>query len=442
MLLGRVKIVVLGLCLAIPFNFALAQSSDDFFQAGVTAATAGEYQQALVEFKKARRTGMSTPALKYNLAVAYYRTGQYEQARLIYVGLSNDPSLEQLAYFNLGLIANKQKKSAASIRWFRRAYRHAGDSRSSQQIRTLAATALKRLGTSGTRVRQNRKWSVRLSTALASDSNVTLANDELVGVTRQSDTYMGFSANGGKWLKGRGDQGVRLTLGANLQQYDKLGENDFARLQVGMARYDLLGRWEMRFAGGWDEIYFSGSEYQRVIGVEVRGHRDLPNDRQLRLRYALGRIQATDAVFDYLDGWRQQARVAIRQRRGGNTLRAYYQLEVNDRQDRVGTIEPFSSYSPTRHSLRLTSGWRYSNGWRLRLDGRYRYSLYGGRNELTDGTRIRRADKQFRVSARVSWRVARHWGVSAGYYFTTNDSNIGRKSYDRSLIKLGLSWNY
>ncbi len=239
-----------------------------------------------------------------------------------------------------------------------------------------------------------------------------------------------------------GDRGVRLTLGANLQQYSTLGENDFARLQAGVARYDLLGRWEMRFAGGWDEVYFSGSEYQRVIGVDVRGFRALSKDRQLRLRYKLNRIQATDAIFDYLDGWRQQVRVAIRQRRGGNTLRAYYQLEVNDRQDRMGTIEPFSSYSPTRHSLRLTSWWRYGNGWRLWLDGRYRYSLYDGRNVLADGTRIRREDKQFRVSTRVEWRMAQHWGVSVGYYFTTNNSNIDRKGYDRSLFMLGLGWNY
>ncbi len=442
MSLVRVKVVVLGLCLVIPFHFALAQTPGDFFQAGVQAATAGEYKQALAEFKKARRAGMNTPVLKYNLAVAYYRTGQYEQARLIYVELSNEPSLEQLAYFNLGLIANKQKNSAAATRWFRRAYRHVGNDRSAQRIRTLAATALKRLGASGTRTRQDRRWSARLSTSLASDSNVTLVNDELAGVTSQSDTYVDFSANGGRWLKGRGDRGVRLTLGANLQQYSTLGENDFARLQAGVARYDLLGRWEMRFAGGWDEVYFSGSEYQRVIGVDVRGFRALSKDRQLRLRYKLNRIQATDAIFDYLDGWRQQVRVAIRQRRGGNTLRAYYQLEVNDRQDRMGTIEPFSSYSPTRHSLRLTSWWRYGNGWRLWLDGRYRYSLYDGRNVLADGTRIRREDKQFRVSTRVEWRMAQHWGVSVGYYFTTNNSNIDRKGYDRSLFMLGLGWNY
>lgn len=436
-------LVVLSLCV---IATASADAGKDNFDHGIKAAATGDYAAALQYFKKAQQAGLDTAALKYNLGVSYYKLGQYESARKFFLELTNVPTFEQLAYFNLGLIANKQKDEAAAIRWFQRAYRGL----SSEKIRKLSAVALDRLGVTARNTRRSPPgWMGVVSSSLTYDSNVLLANNDLVGVTSESDTAVNVSAFAGRWLKGNMNNGVRITLGANLRKYSKLNQNDDSQLSAVVLRYDRLGDWKMRLGGGWDEIYFNGSEYQRLVSADVRGRKDLSQSNQLRLRYKLSRILATDAVFDYLDGWRQQFRVGLRQQHESVKIRYYYQLELNNRQDRYGTSLPFTSYSPTRHTLRATGWWTLNNQWNTRLDARFRYSDYNKANvRLVGGvnTNEHREDSQVRLSARISRQFEKRWDVHAQYSFTRNDSTIDSiaesRSYDRSVIDAGVSWSF
>lgn len=436
-------LVVLSLCVVAT---ASANAGKENFDHGIKAAAAGDYAAALQYFKKAQQAGLDTPALKYNFGVSYYKLGQYESARKFFLELTNVPTFEQLAYFNLGLVANKQKDEAAAIRWFQRAYRDL----SSEKIRKLSAVALDRLGVTARKTRRSPPgWMGVVSSSLAYDSNVLLANNDLVGVTSESDTAVNFSTFAGRWLKGNMNNGVRMTLGAHMRKYSKLSQNDDGQLGAVVLRYDRLGDWKMRLGGSWDEIYFNGSEYQRIISADVRGRKDLSKSNQLRLRYKLSRILATDAVFDYLDGWSQQFRVGLRQQHELVKTRYYYQLELNNRQDRYGTSLPFTSYSPTRHTLRATGWWTLNNQWNARLDARFRYSDYNKANiRLVGGnnTNEHREDSQVRLSARISRLFEKRWDVHAQYSFTRNDSTIDSiaesRSYDRSVIDAGVSWSF
>jgi hypothetical protein len=116
-----------------------------------------------------------------------------------------------------------------------------------------------------------------------------------------------------------------------------------------------------------------------------------------------------------------------------------YSTLTGNSKDRTGTIDPFISYSPTRHTLRATAWWRLAGNWRTRLDGRYRYSRYNADNELAGNIFERREDSQLRLSARVSRKFDRQWDVALQYTQTNNDSNLDRKSYDRSVVKLAVS---
>lgn len=417
-----------------------AATGQDYFKAGIQASTQGNDADALQQFMKAEKMGLSTPSLKYNMAVSYYRLQQYESARKIFLKLTDVPAFEQVAYFNLGLVANKQKDERAAIRWFQRAYRDV----SNKKIRRLAEVALKRLGVSAKKTwRFDPTWTGFISSSLAHDSNVALVNDSLLGVTNQSDTVVDLTASAGRWLKGGISHGVRMLLGANLQRYSKLSQNDYSQLSARVLRYDRLSDWKMRIGGSWDEIYFNGSEYQRIVSADVRGWKTLSKENRLQLRFKLSRIQATDALFDYLDGWRYQLRAGLQQRYGQDRVRYYYQLETNNRRDRsVGTVDPFISYSPMRHTLRATGWWGLSDKWRARLDARYRYSRYNDPNELAGSIFVRREDNQVRLSARVSRKLDRRWETDVQYIFTNNDSSIDRKSYDRSVVKAGVSWSF
>jgi tetratricopeptide (TPR) repeat protein len=436
-------LVVLSLCVVAT---ASADAGKDHFDHGIKASAAGDYAAALQYFKKAQQAGLDTAALKYNLGVSYYKLGQYESARKFFLELTNVPTFEQLAYFNLGLIANKQKDEAAAIRWFQRAYRDL----SSEKIRKLSAVALDRLGVTARKTRRSPPgWTGAVSSSLTYDSNVLLANNDLVGVTSKSDTAVNVSAFGGRWLKGNMNNGVRMTLGANLRKYSKLNQNDDSQLSAGVLRYDRLGDWKMRLGGGWDEVYFNGSEYQRIVSADVRGLKDLSQSNQLRLRYKLSRILATNAGYNYLDGWRQQFRVGLRQQHESVKIRYYYQLELNDREDRVYSGNLFTSYSPTRHTLRATGWWSLNDQWNARLDARFRYSDYNKANiRLVGGANKeeQREDSQVRLSARISRQFEKRWDVHAQYTFTRNDSTIDSiaesNSYDRSVIDAGVRWSF
>ncbi len=444
---NRVVIKCSGLCWCVILGLLMmananADFGQDYFNAGIQASNKKDYSVALRYFKKARQAGMDTAVLNYNMAVSYYRLREYENARRIFLALTDVRAFEQRAYFNLGLVANKQKDEAAAVRWFQRAHRNTD----SKQIQAVAKEALNRLGSSPRKVRRVAPgWTGFISSSLAYDSNVTLVNDDLLGVTNQDDTAMDVSASAARWLKGNINNGVRMSLSASLQKYSKLSRNDYAQLNARVMRYDRLGDWKMRIRGSWNEIYFDAREYQRIVGIDVRSRKELSEKNQLHLLYKLSRIQATDAVFDYLDGWRHQLRAGIQLREGKNRMRYYYQLELNDRRDFIrkvpdtNDINSWVSYSPTRHTVRVTGWWALNKDWDARLDTRYRYGRYNDSNVLDGRVTSRREDSQIRLSARISRKFSRRWTVSGQYTYTNNDSNIDQRSYERSIVQVGVT---
>ena len=445
MLFRKVKTIFTGLVLGFMLmgpTFVLAEPGMNYFNQGIKAAKSGDYRAALAQFQKAKNAGLDNLALQYNFGVTYYKLGKFEKAKKAISGLTGTDKYEQLAYYNLGLIANKQKDKAASIAWFQRAFRTG----KSDKVKILSREALKRLGaTPRSMQKAKKKWTGLLSASFASDSNVTLVNEDLAGTTSQSDTSMILSAYGANWLTGGRDGGARLFLRGYLQNYSSQTTYNYAQFGAGVARYDRLASWYTRVGGLWDETNLGGSSYQRILSAEVRGRKYLSKDSQLRLRYKFSQVDVTDPVYEYLGGTRQQVRMGMRTRMKNSRYRAYYQLELNDRDDfenPAGTTYLFKSYSPTRHTIRVTAWWDISSIWKLRLDGRHRISQYNDDNILASSATENRKDTQTRLSARLSKQLAKNTQLEVKYTVTNNDSSIDSESYDRSLVMLGLTWKY
>ncbi len=445
MLYKNIKSVFSVLFLSITFlssSFVFAQSAMDSFSQGVKAADSGKYESALQHFEKAKKAGLDSAGLNYNIGVAYYKLGQYESAKKVFTALTKVKEYQQLTYFNLGLVANKQKDKAASIKWFQRAFRTG----KSDKVKILAREALKRLGAAPRRMsKPKKKWTGLLSTSFVSDSNVTLVNEDLAGVTSQSDTSMILSAYGANWLTGGRTGGTRLFLRGYLQNYGSQTTYNYTQFGAGIARYDRLANWYTRVGGFWDETNLGGSSYQRILSADIRGRKNLSKDSQLRLRYKYSQINASDPVYDYLGGSRQQVRLGVQTRLKSSRYRTYYQLELNDRddyEDPAGTTYLFKSYSPTRHTFRVTAWWDISSSWKLRLDGRHRTSQYNDDNILASSATESRKDTQTRLSARLSKQLGKNTHLEMTYAVTNNNSSIDSESYDRNLVKLGLTWKY
>ncbi len=426
----------------------LAGEVGDSFSRGVGAANTGDYENALNHFLRARELGLDKPVLDYNLGVAYYRLDRYGDARKIFTRLLAAPKFTHLAYFNLGLIANKVGDEHSASDWFLRTYQHSTDA----SLKALSAKALKRLGTdvkkspakklkrlgTGVRKKPTKKWSGFVAANADYDSNVKQANEDLVGVVGESDTSFEIMGVGNYWLRGGRKDGVRLSFGANVQKYQTLNNYDFSQLHLGLSRFGRLGEWRMRFTGSWHESYLGGDNYQRIFGGEARGRYGLGDGKYLRLRYRLNYITATDAVFEALDGWRHQLRAGMQVSMGRHRLRSYYQLEVNDRNDRDNGIR-FTSFSPTRHAVRAIASLRLDARWRMRLDARYRYSVYNDPSDISGAGSITRVDNQIRLGARLGRGFARYWEVEGQYDYYDNNSNVDVYSYKRSVISLGIN---
>jgi tetratricopeptide (TPR) repeat protein len=439
----KMKAGLLGICLLGFTSVALAQTAEDYFDQGVKASEQGKHKSALNFFQKARKAGMKKMSLDYNQAVSYYRLGQYEQARKLFSRLIDSKDFEQLAYFNLGLIANKQKDEKVAVRWFQRAYNSGED----QKVRALAATALERLGAKPKRLSSKKSsWRGLASTSFVSDSNVNLATDE-INQASKSDTSIELYASANQWLKGNRKDGLRLKLDVTSQTYSTETQYNYLQLSAGLTRYGQLGAWQTRFTGKWDEINIDGSSYERILNAIAYGHTNLSNDKQLRLHYRLSRIVATDSGTattlgnDYLDGVRHQFRAGIQKRYGEKRVRAYYQLELNDRDDFDEAGYLFQSYSPTRHTLKVIGYFSVAN-WDARVDGRYRTSSYSDANEVSSGVFEKREDKQLRLSARLIREIAKNMEFEGRYTYTDNNSNLNTYDYDRSVIQAGLNWRF
>ncbi len=413
-----------------------ADSAQEYFSQGVKAASAGDYKSALTGFLQAREQGMDKPVLDYNLGVAYYRLGRYPEARKVFTRLLKKPRFTPVAYFNLGLIANKTGDDRSAIDWFLRAYQNTED----EKLKALAATALKRLGVDVENSPVTKKWSGFAAVNVGHDSNVKLANEDLVGVFGESDSSLEIMGVGNYWLRGGREDGVRLSFSANVQKYQSLSNYDFSQFQLGLSRFGRLAGWGMRFTGSWNESYLGGNNYQRIFGGETRGRYGLGNGKYLRLRYRLNYITATGTAFESLEGWRHQLRAGMQLKQGAHHLRVYYQLDLNDRSDRMRATG-FTSFSPTRHALRALAYLRLGGKWKGRLDARYRFSGY---NDATTDTAVvaspvTREDTQLRLGARVGRSFARYWDVEGQYIYYDNSSNIAVNSYKRSVVSLGIS---
>lgn len=413
---------------------ALAGEASDSFSRGVKVANTDDYKNALKHFLQARKQGLEKPALDYNLGVAYYRLGRYGEAHEAFTRLVKAPKFTHLAYFNLGLIANKTGNTRSANNWFLRTYHNTTD----RNLKALSAKALKRLGIDVKEIPTMKKWSGFVTANAGYDSNVKQANEDLVGVVGESDNSFEIMGVGNYWLRGGREEGVRLSFSADVQKYQTLNNDDFSQFHLGLSRFGRLGNWRMRFTGSWHESYLGGNNYQRIFSGEARGRHGLGDNKYLHLRYRLNYITATDTVFEALDGWRHQLRAGIQVSQERHRFRGYYQLELNDRNDRDSGTR-FTSFSPTRHAVRGIASLRLNTRWQARLDARYRYSAYNDPSDISGVGIISRVDKQIRLGARLGRSFTRQWEIEGRYNYYDNRSNIDAYSYKRSVIFLGIN---
>lgn len=419
------------LLFAFPWHAARAQApAMQEFEQGFNASRAGNHTAALHAFLEARRAGMDTPALRYNLGVTYYRLGRYAEAEREFQALARDAAWAGLAHYNLALTAQRMGRTSQAVEHFERAYRAADE----PKLRTLAATALERLG----RVPEPPRTGALISLAAGYDSNATLSPDaETVGLSDQHDLFLEALAAASHRLTGGAAGGSYVHGGLLLRKYVDLDRYDQAGFRAGLSYETVSGRWQNGVGAYVEQIYVEDERLQQAGILELRARRLLAGGAGLRARYQFAHIDG-GRDFGYLDGWQQRLGLETGFSLARSQLRLGYELELNDRSDFAQGAE-FLSYSPTRHTFAATLAWPDVRGWRTEARAEYRLSRYKDPDRLDGGTRVvTREDDRLGVGLRAARAATSAWRPFLDYAYYRNESNVHTHDYNRHQVMLGV----
>lgn len=428
---GRVVVVSLFLSVVPTQPVGAATYEAQAFDQGVRAFRAGYYHAALESFLDARRAGLDTPGLRYNIGVTYYRLQRYPDAEQEFQALARDPEWAALAHYNLGLTAQRMGREQQAFEHYERAHRMTVD----RNLLILAATAIERLGRAPLLPRTR---TVLASLAAGHDSNVTLSsNGEAVGISDRSDFFVDALATANQPLNGTPTRGTHAHGALFLRKYTSLDQFDVLGMRLGLSRDADSGRWQSAVGGYLDLIYVDGDRLQHAATLDIQASRRLDAGRDVRGRYQLGRINGGGG-FEYLDGWQHRFSVDGGFALAPAALRVGYQLEYDDRKD-LQQGSDFLSYSPTRHSLFAGVSWPGVGGWRTDARGEYRTSRYNDPHRLDGGTReVTREDDRYGIDLRASRRLTALRRVFIDYSYYRNNSNLGAYDYNRHQVLVGV----
>ncbi len=411
------------------------EEPDDSFRLGLQAFRGGDYQTALHLFERARRQGLNRPALDYNLGVSYYKLKDYPQSRSAFLRATEHASTAPLALYNLGLVDLRLGDKQAASNWFREVRRIAQDER----LQGLAERMLAKLEDRPLPAESEADqtwWLTSVSLNAGYDDNLIDPSDQ--SGSEEGDVFYELFALASGTLTGTDHDGIRLDLSLFANRHQEIDAYDMNVLRGGLSGVKPLGLWQGRMGIELERSTLGDEDYLAGTHLLVSTER-IFDDKRLRLRYRATRFTALEERYNPLEGQRYQIDADLRRKIDRQRYwRIAYQLELNEREDLAGSTT-FTSYSPTRHNLRLSGEIPLSPAWTLGGDLRYRVSRYNDDNRSNDGGTERREDLQLQAGLKLRYELTRNWEALFEYNYTNNDSSIDSYDYDRNLYLFGIS---
>ncbi len=406
------------------------------FTNGNAAFAHGDYEGALEQYLLARRAGLKSPALTYNLGVTYYHLRRYADASDEFSALTRDKNSAAAAYYNLGLIDLQRDRHGSAREHFRQALANSP----SDSLKGLIEAARQRL-----RPEKQSRGIALLAISGGYDDNVTFTSDaDLVGVSDNQDTFADLLAGGRYLLAGDARNGLRLEGGAYLRQYADISRFNQQAARLGLARTWRTKRWKTALGGHGDLIYLDGERFETLGTATAQATRVFGDGSELWLRYRASRIDGGQG-YEQLSGWRQRARAQLSfPWREKGRFKLGYEYEWNDRDDLQNGVE-FSSLSPMRHALYAEAATSLAERWRLSLRGEYRHSRYADPNVRQNGATLQiqtRDEDRYGATVRASYKIRRNWEAFGQYSYTDNQSSFAEYDYTRNEAQLGVEVSF
>jgi len=403
-------------------------------QEGIHDFGAGAFREALEEFLQARRLGLSSPALRYDLGATYYKLGRDAEAAAEFKSLLSDPKFGDFARYNLGLTLLRAGHKREARRYFSQVAEQAHDTR----LQELASAELHEA-----RPRGPHGWQGFVEADGGYDDNVLLASNEtLLTVPKAGSAMYSVMAGGGGWLTGGRDRGLRLTGSLYDVQYPDQRAFNLLLAQAGPEYLLPAGSWDLRAGAFGARINLGPGELETYGSLNLRGEHPLAGGT-LRLNYHLERVTGGPG-YGYLSGWQNQFGVRTSWQPGRAEILFGYSLTLNHRQD-LRTATEFFSVSPLRNQLETQLSWAATPRSTFYVHGLYWWSLYRDPNVFLQAGVLqeqKRSDNGYVTELGWVCRVTSKVNITAEYARRNNDSNIRRYGYTSNQVSLSLQYTF
>jgi prepilin-type processing-associated H-X9-DG protein len=441
--INRKLLLFITLFFSLNLFAAQHQPGAEAFQKGNQAYREGNYEAALEYYESAREQGRKTPTLTYNLGVTHYILQQYEESEAYFEALAGtDPEWQDIAHYNLGLIAMKTGDEAKAEDEFKLVLQISDN----EQLRYLAGQALDKLDVHIDVINSSRvkDWLLLMSLSGGYDDNAVAFPDLQTSLASSgSDEFLELLVYGQNHVLGDHRNGLRLHGLAFTKQYKDLDVVDVSTFSGGITNIHSYDSFQLEYGlgAGYNEVNSNklSSQLQGMLQFE----RDFGNNEYTftyRPAYHDG-----GGNYAYLDGWQHKMDLRFLHREEAWRLTSRYGFELNDRED-LAEGNSFSSFSPTRHSFLLQGDWYLARDWTLTAGGEYVKSDYKDENRLLD------LDGQFKVQSRDSdlyglWLKAQYdlttrWRILGEYEYNNKNDNFLLYDYERNEFKLSVEFSY
>lgn len=414
-----INLIMLTVLLLLVTSDIYASAESDYEQ-GVEAYKAGDNGMAVMYFESARKQGMDSVALQYNLASSYYRVGRYEDAKKVFKLLDQTEEMRDIAQYHLGLIAIKEKDGSQARRYFSTVVNTGKD----KKLINLSEKQLDAL-----KPREDR-WKSHVFANAGYDDNISSVSGD--SVLDRADSFFELFALTDLLISGRRDDGWSAEASLYAIRYSDYDSNDLDSLALGLKRSMNFADWDASAQLNYSKRTYGGEDFQRLTKLDIIGRKTVTRRDQLYLRYQVEDIQSEQAIYDYLEGWRQRARAEYRHYSANDIKHIYYELELNDRGQLVTSTDSYD-YSPTRHTLRGIYTYILKKRWWLTGDLAYQQS------DFPASSTIDRDDTQLKLTLSADYHFDRTFKFTSKYQYIDNASTVDRYNYDKSIIKIGLS---
>lgn len=406
-----------GFCLLLMLLGPAFGAGDDPWAAGKQAYSEGDFELALAQFETARDTGLSGPAVHYNIAVCQFELGRLAAADRTFMLIAERfPRMRALAEYNRGLVAVEQGRDGDAHERFLTAYRRADD----DTLRTLALTMLNR--TSPTTVDPGIGVSGAWGASAGHDDNIVLRDDAGLpsGITTESSQVDAWGSLHAPITK---LGGLYVDGDVYAVAYPEAGDFNQLAVDAGLGYRWSSGRSQFRTGFNVGHSTFGGDSYDNTLSGQALWRYVTPAAGTLELAAVYTDVSAGDVAFDGIEGDRKIIAGRYRWRHDAHGLDVALEWEDNSRAD--------PGVSATRKRARLR--YRFATGphWSFYVGAEYRRSDY---DKLTTP----RTENRRTATLGIVRRVGSLWEVFTQARIADNDSSDPLYSYERNQIAVGV----